>query len=129
VGTSPATIALTTRGCGHLAELRKRSGLPDDHAVCRWALRVSLADPNPPDDVTGPAAITLRWQALVGDDGGELDSLIDHHQALSIGRDTAGRTRTQTLLAHLERGLSLLADAEQLPPPTPSTVAAGCLAS
>lgn len=102
-------VRVSSQAREQLIQLKRRTGIQNWNALCRWALCLSLAEPSiPPSSAFSPAhGVEMTWRTFAGEYEDLYWALIRqrcHRDGLSTDEATVA---TQFRL-HLHRGLGYL---------------------
>lgn len=100
------TVRVSERGREILIKLKRRTGIEHWNELCRWALLVSLAKPQPPDRQQGliDSNIEIKWNTFGGEHAAIYSLLVSMQHSSTKERHSL----SDYFRAHLERGLLLL---------------------
>lgn len=98
------TIRVSQQGKEQMIKLKRATGIKNWNTLCRWALCLSLADPNLPlAREISESNVEMSWRTFAGQDA-------DVYAALIEARARHDATEPQDVLrAHIHRGLGILA--------------------
>ncbi len=104
------TVRLSQQGKDQLIKLKRHTGIKQWNVLCRWALCTSLADPTVPlvREVITDSNVELTWRTFAGAHADVYRALITQRALEELGEVTEATIR-QTLVAHLHRGIGMLA--------------------
>lgn len=93
-----------------LSRLKGKTGIDQWNILCRWALCLSLREPNPPADYQIPADsnVTLEWHTFAGEYH-ELYEALVIQRCINDGLGTDPATLSKYFRLHLHRGIDYLA--------------------
>lgn len=102
-------IHISERGRRELIVLKRRTGMSQWNHLCRWALCVSLADPNPPPevDLETLSSVEMSWQTFAGADADIYRAMLlvrCRRDGVALTPEAVGRA----LHLHLHRGITRL---------------------
>lgn len=103
-------VRVSQKGKDQLATLKRRTKIPTNNVLCRWAFCVSLADPSPPriHISSGENSLEIAWRTFAGE-------YEDLYYALLLLRCRADGVEmrdgeiARQLRLHIHRGLASMA--------------------
>jgi DNA sulfur modification protein DndE len=92
-----------------LAMLKRRTGIPHNNILCRWALCRSLAEPTPPlaIEAENDGGIDIKWDTFAGEQSSVLIALV-RHRCANEGAATHDDAVNHQVRLHVHRGIGYL---------------------
>lgn len=109
-------IRVSQRSRDILVTMKRRTGIDQWNIVCRWAFCDSLANPTPPVSLahSGESNVEMSWETFAGELSDVFLSVLAMRARIDgIADDKA--SKAHYFRSHLERGISQLQNAKDLP--------------
>jgi DNA sulfur modification protein DndE len=108
-------IRLSNTAKDQLIRVKARTGIQQWNVLCRWALCLSLREPNVPVSMEIPADsnVEMTWHVFVGEFSEAIEGLVRWRCALDGWPSTDGEI-AKCFRLHLHRGISYLASPNQV---------------
>ena len=103
------TIRLTEQAKNKLIKVKRKTKIENWNVLCRWALCLSLADPNPVrfTDLKYNSSVEMTWKVFGGEYAEIYEALIRERCHMDGGNGT-DENLIQIFRLHLHRGISYL---------------------
>lgn len=109
------TIRLSQQAKDQLIKIKRHTGIEHWNVLCRWALCLSLSEPNvpPPAKIPADSNVEMSWKVF-GGHYQEVFTILVKERCLNDGLDIDPETLAQQFRLHLHRGISYLAGQRNL---------------
>lgn len=103
------TVRVSKKARDQLVRLKATTGIDQWNILSRWALCVSLADPQPPSKVQvgGDSSVEMTWKVFGGADA-EVYAALVRQRCVEDGLGTDPDTVAEQFRLHLHRGIGTL---------------------
>ena len=103
------TIRLTEQAKNQLIKVKRKTKIENWNVLCRWALCLSLADPNPvrETELKCNSSVEMTWKVFGGEYSDIYEALI-RERCHKDGENGSDRKLSQIFRLHLHRGISYL---------------------
>lgn len=110
-----ADVRLSEQTRDQLIRLKRATGIKTWNILCRWALCISLSDPEPLVESSdgGESAIEMRWDVF----GGEFQQIyyaVLAHDCKEKGLELNDRNISRLARLHIQRGANLLTNKNKI---------------
>ena len=104
------TIRLGKRAKTQLSSLKRKTGIPNWNALCRWAFVLSICEPSRPRQISDSleGGVEMTWRTFGGDYADTYEALLKS-RCLKDNRELDAHELSQQLRHHIYRGIGYLA--------------------
>lgn len=107
--TVAETVRVSQRARDQLVALKRTTKISQWNILSRWAIAVSLADPQPPSNIQGPTdgAVEMTWRVFGGADA-EIYAALVRQRCIEDGLGVDPKVLAEQFRLHLHRGIGAL---------------------